>query len=168
MLPLLFLKQFTKAYTKLGNMSVIWFDKSFSVAQLEGLEKNTMAEQLGIEWSEVGPDFIRARMPVDRRTLQPYGLLHGGASVALAETIGSIGAAMTVDKDKFIAVGIEINANHVRSARNGFVMGTARPIHTGSTTQVWDIRIEDEKGKLICVSRLTVAILKKPEQPSRP
>ena len=168
MLPLLFLKQFTKAYTKLGNMSVIWFDKSFSVAQLEGLEKNTMAEQLGIEWSEVGPDFIRARMPVDRRTLQPYGLLHGGASVALAETIGSIGAAMTVDKDKFIAVGIEINANHVRSARNGFVMGTARPIHTGSTTQVWDIRIEDEKGKLICVSRLTVAILKKPEQPVHP
>src|SRR6478752_6206534 len=105
-------------------MSAIWFDKTFTVAHLEGLEKNTMAEHLGIEWVEVGPDFISARMPVDHRTLQPYGLLHGGASVALAETIGSVGAAMTVDPEKFIAVGLEINANHIRSARNGFVKGT--------------------------------------------
>nr|WP_289623412.1 hotdog fold thioesterase [Flavihumibacter fluvii] len=127
-----------------------------------------MGEHLGIEWVEVGPDYIRARMPVDHRTKQPHGLLHGGASVALAETIGSVGAAMTVDQDKFIAVGLEINANHVRSARSGFVTGTARPLHKGSTTQVWDIRIEDEKGKLICLSRLTVAILKKPVPPLHP
>jgi 1,4-dihydroxy-2-naphthoyl-CoA hydrolase len=149
-------------------MSVIWFDPSFSLAQLEGLEKHTMGEHLGIEWVEVGPDFIKARMPVDHRTKQPHGLLHGGASVALAETIGSVGASMTVDQDKFIAVGLEINANHVRSARSGFVTGTARPLHKGSTTQVWDIRIEDEKGKLICLSRLTVAILKKPVPPLHP
>lgn len=149
-------------------MPAIWFLPSLTLGHLEGLEKNTMAELLGIEWVELGPDFIRARMPVDHRTRQPYGLLHGGASVALAETIGSVGAAMTVDQEKFIAVGLEINANHVRSARSGFVTGTARPVHRGASTQVWDIRIEDEQGKLICISRLTVAILKKPAQPVHP
>lgn len=149
-------------------MSAIWFDIRFSLEYLTGLGKGTMGEHLGIEWTEVGPDFIKARMPVDHRTRQPYGLLHGGASVALAETLGSVGAAMTVDREKFIAVGLEINANHVRSARDGFVTGTARPLHKGSTTQVWDIRIEDERGRLICVSRLTVAILKKPALPAHP
>lgn len=149
-------------------MPAIWFDPSFSLAHLAGLENNTMAEHLGMEWTEIGPDFIKARMPVDHRTKQPYGLLHGGASVALAETIGSVGAVMTVDPEKFIAVGLEINANHVRSARDGYVTGTARPLHKGSTTQVWDIRIEDERGKLICVSRLTVAILRKPALPVHP
>jgi 1,4-dihydroxy-2-naphthoyl-CoA hydrolase len=149
-------------------MPAIWFLPTLTLGQLEGLEKNTMAELLGIEWVELGPDFISARMPVDHRTRQPYGLLHGGASVALAETIGSVGAAITVDQQKFIAVGLEINANHVRSARSGFVIGTAKPLHRGSSTQVWDIRIEDEQGKLICVSRLTVAILKKPAQPIHP
>jgi 1,4-dihydroxy-2-naphthoyl-CoA hydrolase len=143
-------------------MAVIWFDAGFSLADLNGLGKNTMGDHLGIEWTELGPDYISARMPVDHRTRQPYGLLHGGASVALAETLGSVGAAKTVDDSKFIAVGLEINANHVRSARDGFVTGTARPIHRGSSTQVWDIRITDEKERLICISRLTVAILKKP------
>ena len=138
------------------------------MAHLTGLGKNTMSEHLGIEWTEVGPDFIRARMPVDHRTQQPYGLLHGGASVALSETLGSVGAVMTIDQEKFIAVGLEINANHVRSARSGFVIGTARPLHRGATTQVWDIRIEDERGKLISISRLTVAILKKPALPAHP
>ena len=149
-------------------MPAIWFLPNLTLAQLEGLEKNTMAELLGIEWVELGTDFIRARMPVDHRTRQPYGLLHGGASVALAETIGSVGAAMTVDQEKFIAVGLEINANHVRSARSGFVTGTAKPVHRGASTQVWDIRIADEQEKLICISRLTVAILKKPAQPIHP
>jgi 1,4-dihydroxy-2-naphthoyl-CoA hydrolase len=149
-------------------MPVIWFDPTFSLSHLDGLSSNTLGEHLGIEWAEVGPDFIKARMPVDHRTRQPYGLLHGGASVALAETIGSVGAAMTVDRSKFIAVGMEINANHVRSARDGFVIGTARVLHRGGTSQVWEIRIEDEKGRLICISRLTVAILKLHTTPERP
>lgn len=149
-------------------MAAIWFDPAFSLAHLDGLGANTMGEHLGIEWTEVGPDYIKARMPVDHRTKQPYGLLHGGASVALAETLGSVGAAMTVDPARYIAVGMEINANHVRSAREGYVTGTARPIHKGGTTQVWEIRIEDGKGKLICISRLTVAILKQPAQPAHP
>jgi 1,4-dihydroxy-2-naphthoyl-CoA hydrolase len=149
-------------------MAVIWFDPAFSLAHLQGLGAYTLAEHLGIEWTEVGPDYIKARMPVDHRTKQPYGLLHGGASVALAETLGSVGAAKTVDPARYYAVGMEINANHVRSAREGFVTGTARPIHKGGTTQVWEIRIEEERGKLICISRLTVAILKHPTQPAHP
>lgn len=149
-------------------MATIWFDPAFSLTQLQGFGANTMGEHLGIEWTEVGPDYIKARMPVDHRTKQPYGLLHGGASVALAETLGSVGAAMTVDPAKYIAVGMEINANHVRSAREGFVIGTTRPLHKGGTTQVWEIRIEDDRGKLICISRLTVAILKHPAPPAHP
>jgi 1,4-dihydroxy-2-naphthoyl-CoA hydrolase len=149
-------------------MAVIWFDPAFSLEHLQGIGANTMGEHLGIEWTEVGPDYIKARMPVDHRTKQPYGLLHGGASVALAETLGSVGAAMTVDPARNIAVGMEINANHVRSAREGYVTGTARPLHKGGTTQVWEIRIEDGKGKLICISRLTVAILKHPAPPAHP
>ncbi len=124
------------------------------------LGKGTMGEHLGIEWEELGPDYIKASMPVDYRTKQPYGLLHGGASVALAETLGSVGAALSVDARKFIAVGMEINANHIRSAREGRVTGITRPIHRGASTQVWEIRIEDELGKLVCISRLTVAIRK--------
>ncbi|HCT22069.1 MAG TPA: esterase, partial [Chitinophagaceae bacterium] len=111
--------------------------------------------------TEIGDDFIRGTMPVDHRTHQPYGLLHGDASVALAETLGSVGAALTVDHEKFMCVGLEINANHVRSVRSGVVTGTAKPIHIGATTQVWDIRITDERDKLVCVSRLTVAVLKR-------
>jgi 1,4-dihydroxy-2-naphthoyl-CoA hydrolase len=138
----------------------IWFKKDLSITDLSKLGKDTMAEHLGIEWIESGEDFLCARMPVDNRTKQPYGLLHGGASVALAETLGSVAAAMVVDNNKFYCVGLEINANHVRSARDGFVTGIAKPIHIGASTHVWDIKIYDDKQKLVCVSRITVAILK--------
>lgn len=141
-------------------MAVIWFNPDLQLEDLLPLGKGTMGEHLGIEWEELGPDFIKASMPVDHRTKQPYGLLHGGASVALAETLGSVGAALSVDAGKFIAVGMEINANHIRSAREGRVTGITRPIHRGASTQVWEIRIEDDLGKLVCISRLTVAIRK--------
>jgi len=118
-----------------------------------------MADHLGIEWIEFGDNFLKARMPVDHRTKQPFGLLHGGASCVLAETLGSVGAALVVDPEKHNCVGLEINANHVRSAREGFVTGVASPIHIGASTQVWDIKIYDEREKLICVSRLTVAVI---------
>lgn len=118
-----------------------------------------MSEHLGIVWTDVGDDYLKAAMPVDHRTIQPYGLLHGGASCVLAETIGSVASAMVVDHEKFYCVGLEINANHIRSARKGLVTGTASPLHLGTTTHVWDIRIHDEEGKLVCVSRITVAIL---------
>jgi len=137
----------------------IWFDKSLSVEKLRPIGINTMAEHLGIEWTEVGNNFIKAKMPVDHRTNQPYGLLHGGASCVLAETIGSVASAMVIDHSKFICVGLEINANHIRGIKSGFVIGTALPLHIGSTTHVWDIKLHDENHKLICVSRLTVAII---------
>lgn len=143
-------------------MSSIWFDKSLTIEKLLPLGKNTMSEHLGIEWSAIGDDFIKAKMPVDHRTKQPYGLLHGGASCVLAETLGSVASAMVIDPEKFICVGIEINANHVRSARQGFVEGICTPVHLGASTHVWDIKIYDEREKLVCISRLTVAILKKP------
>ncbi|MEP7279650.1 MAG: hotdog fold thioesterase [Bacteroidota bacterium] len=138
----------------------IWFKKELSVADLVLLGKDTMAEYIGIEWKELGEDFLSARMPVDHRTRQPYGLLHGGASVTLAETLGSVAAAMVVDRNKFYCVGLEINANHVRSAREGYVTGTAKPIHIGASTHVWEIKIVDDREKLVCVSRITVAVLK--------
>lgn len=137
----------------------IWFNKSMDIGMLAPIGKRTMSEHLGIEWVELGEDFFKARMPVDHRTIQPYGLLHGGASCVLAETLGSIASALVIDQDQFFCVGIEINANHVRSARSGYVTGVVKPIHLGSTTHVWDIRITDEKDKLVCVSRLTVAIV---------
>jgi 1,4-dihydroxy-2-naphthoyl-CoA hydrolase len=140
---------------------LIWFDKELSVEKLKPLGPGTMGEHLGIQWTEVGENYIKAKMPVDHRTIQPYGLLHGGASCALAETIGSVASAMVVDHSKFFCVGLEINANHVRSAREGFVTGVAMPLHLGNSTHVWDIKIFDEKEKLVCVSRLTVAILKR-------
>jgi len=140
---------------------MIWFDKELSIEKINPISPNTMAEHLGIEWVEVGEDFLRATMPVDHRTIQPYGLLHGGASCVLAESIGSVASAMVVDHSKFYCVGLEINANHIRSAREGFVTGIARPLHLGSTTHVWDIKIYDQREKLVCVSRLTVAILKR-------
>ena len=114
-----------------------------------------------MEWQEIGPDFLKINMPVDDRTKQPYGLLHGGASCALAETAGSVGSHLVIDPSKYICVGLEINANHLRSVRSGFVTATTAPLHIGKTTHVWDIKIHDEQNKLICVCRLTVAILKK-------
>lgn len=138
---------------------MIWFDKTLSLEQLRPLGTNTMAQHIGIQWTEVGPDFLKASMPVDERTNQPYGLLHGGASCVLAETLGSVASAMVVDHSKFYCVGLEINANHIRSAREGVVIGIVRPLHIGATTHVWDIKIYDHREKLVCVSRLTVAII---------
>ncbi|MET0634435.1 MAG: hotdog fold thioesterase [Chitinophagaceae bacterium] len=140
-------------------MAVIWYKKDLSLNDITPLGKNTMGELLGIEWTEIGDDFLKAKMPVDNRTRQPYGLLHGGASCTLAETIGSVASAMVVDHDRFACVGLEINANHVRSARDGFVTGIAMPLHLGANTHVWDIRIYNELDKLLCVSRLTVAVI---------
>lgn len=137
----------------------IWFDPNVTPAQVQPLSRNTMVEYLGIEIIEIGDDFLRMRMPVDHRTQQPYGLLHGGASVTLAETLGSIASALVIDQRQYYCVGLEINANHVRGVREGFVTGTARPLHIGKTTHVWDIRIHDERDQLVCVSRLTVSIL---------
>ncbi len=140
-------------------MDVIWFNKSLRLEDLHPLGKNTMSDYLGIEWTELGHNFLKARMPVDHRTNQPYGLLHGGASCVLAETLGSVASAMAVDHDKFICVGLEINANHVRGVRQGYVTGVCIPLHLGASTHVWDIKIHDEKEKLTCVSRLTVAVI---------
>jgi 1,4-dihydroxy-2-naphthoyl-CoA hydrolase len=141
----------------------IWFNKSLSLADLTPPGPKTMGNFLGMEWVELGDDHLIMRMPVDERTKQPYGLLHGGASCALAESVGSLASFFVIDSSKFICVGLEINANHVRSARSGYVTATCRPLHIGASTHVWDIKIHDEKQKLICISRLTVAILKKPE-----
>lgn len=132
-----------------------------TVADLNRLSRNTAMEPLGIVFTEIGPDYVRGTMPVDARTHQPYGLLHGGASVLLAETLGSSAANLSVPEGK-MCVGIEINANHVRGVRSGTVTGTARPVHIGASTQVWEIRIEDEAGKLACISRLTLAVVPKP------
>ena len=123
--------------------------------------EGTLDSLLGIVFTEIGDDFVRATMPVDGRTRQPYGLLHGGASVALAETLGSTGATMCIDVREFQCVGQEINANHLRPARDGLVTGTARPVHRGGRTQVWIIDIANEAGKLVCTSRLTVAVIRR-------
>jgi 1,4-dihydroxy-2-naphthoyl-CoA hydrolase len=139
----------------------IWFNKSLTLADLNTLTPATLGQHLGMEWEAIGPDFLKMKMPVDHRTHQPYGLLHGGASCALAETVGSVASALVIDTDKFMCVGLEINANHVRAVRTGFVTATATPLHLGATTHVWDIKIHNEAGKLVCISRLTVAILKK-------
>jgi 1,4-dihydroxy-2-naphthoyl-CoA hydrolase len=124
-----------------------------------GLGGGTMGEHIGIRFSEVGDNYLKATMPVDHRTIQPYGLLHGGASVALAETLGSVGAAMVIDPEQYICVGQEINANHIRGVKSGLVTGITTPIHIGSSSHVWEIKIYDEQEKLVCISRLTVAIL---------
>ncbi len=134
------------------------FRSDATPASLNALSKGTAMEALGIVFTELGPDYVRATMPVDGRTKQPYGLLHGGASVVLAETLGSSAGNMCVGDDE-ICVGIEINANHLRAAREGTVTGTARPLHVGGRTQVWEIRIEDERGRPVCVSRLTLAVV---------
>jgi 1,4-dihydroxy-2-naphthoyl-CoA hydrolase len=123
--------------------------------------ENTLVSHLGIEFTAIGEDFIEAKMPVDHRTHQPMGLLHGGASVALAETMGSVGAVCCLDSSKQYCVGLEINANHIKSTRSGFVFGTARPIHLGKKTQVWEIKITNEQKELVCISRITMAILDK-------
>ena len=136
----------------------IW-QQDTDLARINGWAANTMLETLGIRYTGIGEDWLRGTMPVDARTHQPYGLLHGGASVALAETLGSTAAMLTLDPAKFRAVGLEINANHVRGVREGTVTGTAKALHTGRSTQVWEIRIEDERQRLVCVSRITMAVV---------
>jgi 1,4-dihydroxy-2-naphthoyl-CoA hydrolase len=140
--------------------NTIWFDKNLSLADIT-LGGDTMGTHLGMEYIELGNDYLKMSMPVDNRTKQPYGLLHGGASCALAETVGSVASALVIDTSKQICVGLEINANHLRGVRNGIVIATATRLHLGSSTHVWDIKIHDENEKLVCVSRLTVAILSK-------
>lgn len=139
---------------------IIWWGGELpALNRLNDLSDSGMPAHLGIEFTEVGPDHMTARMPVDHRTHQPFGRLHGGASVALAETVGSVAAGNTVDRDTSVAVGMEINANHLRPAFDGYVHGTATPINLGRSTQVWSIRIEDDAGKLVCISRLTMAVI---------
>jgi 1,4-dihydroxy-2-naphthoyl-CoA hydrolase len=123
--------------------------------------KNTLIEHVGIEFIEIGADYLVARMPVDNRTRQPIGIMHGGASCVLAETVGSTAANCAVDQNKFYCVGLDINTNHIRSIREGFVIGTAKPFHLGRTTQVWSIEILNEQKKLISVNRLTMAVLER-------
>lgn len=132
-----------------------------SLTQLNNTKHQTMVTHLGIEFTGIGEDFLEATMPVDHRTIQPMGLLHGGANVALAETLGSLAASLTVDPEKQHVVGLEINANHLKSVRSGKVKGVAKPIHIGKSTQVWEIKIFNDAEQLCCISRLTMAILDK-------
>ena len=141
-------------------MHKIWAHDDLSLDLLNSLAQGTMASWMGIEFIEIGNDFLRASMPVAPAVHQPMGLLHGGASAALAETVGSVASWLCIDSKEYFAVGIEINCNHVRGKKNGLVTATARPLHIGKTTHVWDLKIEDEREKLICVSRLTIAIRK--------
>ncbi len=136
------------------------FRPDITLDTLNGWSEGTLMQPLGIAFTEIGPDYLRGTMPVDARTRQPYGLLHGGASAALAETLGSTAAGMCVGEGEGV-VGIEINANHLRGVREGTVTGTARPLHVGRSTQVWEIRIEDEAGHLVCISRLTLAVIRR-------
>ena len=135
----------------------IW-KQPISVALLTASNDNGAVSHLGIEFLEVGDDFIRARVPVDHRTVQPYGLLHGGVSVVLAETLGSCGAAYSAPPGHRV-VGLDINANHLKSATSGWVTGITRPVHIGRSTQVWAIELHNEAGELTCVSRITMAVL---------
>jgi 1,4-dihydroxy-2-naphthoyl-CoA hydrolase len=136
----------------------VWKNK-MELATINSWSEGTLAQTLGMRITELGEDFLRGTMPVDQRTRQPFGLLHGGASVALAETLGSCAANLCLDSNQELAVGLDINANHVRAATSGEVTGTARAVHIGRSTQVWEIRIEDDRQRLICISRLTMAVV---------
>lgn len=138
----------------------IWF-KPFSAEQVQQRGADTMIENIGIKITRVGDDFLEGTMPVDKRTMQPMGILHGGASVALAETLGSLAANFVIDPQRKYCVGLDINANHIRSAKKGLVKGVAKPLHLGSSTQVWTIEIKDEENRIVCISRLTMAVLNK-------
>ncbi len=135
------------------------FTPGITVDDINKMGQNSMGGYLGIEVTEIGDDFIKGKMPVDHRTRQPYGMLHGGASVVLAESLGSIAATFTVDQTKQYCVGLDINANHIRAVKEGYVYGTTRPYHIGKTTQVWEIKITNEEGKLVCISRITMAVI---------
>jgi len=139
----------------------IW-KKNTTLARLNALSADTLTAHLGILYTELGDDFISGTMPVDSRTIQPYGLLHGGASVVLAETLGSVAGNLSVAEGK-ICVGLEVNANHLRAAKSGIVTGTAKALHLGATTQIWSIEIKNARDKLVCISRLTLAVINKPQ-----
>ncbi|MBE0485786.1 hotdog fold thioesterase [Marinobacter sp.] len=132
-----------------------------NLEQMTEASKNTAVGHMGIEYLEIGDDYVKGRMPVDQRTVQPFGILHGGSSVLLAETLGSMAANCCLRDKNTVAVGLDINANHIRPVTGGWVYGTARPQHIGGTTQVWEIRLENEQGKLTCISRLTMAVTKR-------
>ncbi len=138
------------------------FRAPVDLAAVNARAADTLVSNLGIVMTEAGEDWLRGTMPVDARTVQPYGILHGGASVALAETLGSVAGNLCVDTTREMVVGLEINANHVRAMRGGAVTGTARALHVGRSTQLWEIRIENDEGKLVCVSRLTLAVVPLP------
>ena len=141
------------------NPSVI--NPQISVEMLNALNKNSMGGYLGIIFTEVGKDYLIATMPVDHRTQQPFGLLHGGASAVLAETLGSVGATCVIDNETHFCVGLEINTNHIKGVRQGLVTGITRPVHIGNKTQVWEIKITNEKEELISLSRITMMVLEK-------
>jgi 1,4-dihydroxy-2-naphthoyl-CoA hydrolase len=137
----------------------IWFQNDINLNDLYDIGKNTMTEFLNLKWEAIGDDFLKLSLAISDNTRQPYGFLHGGASCVLAETVGSVASALVIDRDKYYCVGLEINANHLRSVSEGIVTAVAKPLHLGRSTHVWDIKIYDDKEKLFCVSRLTVAIL---------
>lgn len=137
---------------------MIWF-RNYTLDDLNGRHKNHLGALLEIEFTEIGEDFLVARMPVNARTHQPAGILHGGASVVLAETLGSVASNMVIDDSRFMGVGLEVNANHLRPVTSGFVRGICKPLHIGSKTHVWEIKMMTDRDKLNCVSRLTVAVI---------
>jgi 1,4-dihydroxy-2-naphthoyl-CoA hydrolase len=135
------------------------FLTNLSLEELNSWGKNTMTDFLGIKFTKIGIDFLEATLPVNNKTKQPLGLLHGGANVVLAETLGSVASTLTLDREKQYCVGLEINANHLKSVKDGVVRGITKPIHLGKKTQVWEIKIYSESGELSCISRLTLAIM---------
>jgi 1,4-dihydroxy-2-naphthoyl-CoA hydrolase len=135
-----------------------------TIASLNAYNTGTLSQHIGIEITDIGPDFLAGRMPVDSRTHQPFGILHGGASVAFAETLGSLAAFSCIDSSRFYCVGLDINANHVRSVSKGYVYGKATPLHIGKSTHVWEIKITNEEGKLVCINRITMAILERKQE----
>ncbi len=136
----------------------IWF-RSYTLDELSALNEDTLTSHIGIQLTEIGEDFLKGTMPVDRRTKQPMGIVHGGASVALAETLGSIAANMVINPEEKVCVGLDINANHVRSASSGTITGVAKPLHLGASTHVWSIEMFNDQAQLTCVSRITMAVL---------
>lgn len=141
------------------SINPIWFT-SFTVEDTLQIFKGTLMETLGIEITEITPTSLKGRMPVDKRTFQPMHILHGGASVALAETLGSMASGFIIDTSRYLCVGLGINANHIRPVSSGYVYGEAKPIHLGHTTHIWSIEIKNEEGKMVCISRLTMSIIK--------
>lgn len=144
-------------------MKKIW-KRDVTVEEINHRCLHTLSDHLGIEFTEIGPDFLIAKMPIDKRTVQPMGILHGGASCVLAETVGSAAANYCIDQTQQVALGLDININHMKSVESGFVKGVATPLHLGRTTHVWEIKIYDEKERMIAISRLTLSILTKPQK----